>query len=209
MAPNNSPSTGHTARSVTRGIPIFGEILTAASKVTSTPPYHYITPTSFLLDRAKYLPNRAALCLSAVPQTVTSLCRENWQGQDARTYEDPPHEIELLPLQGVYQCTATTVAGVMNMIEKTLVRQVLVLRKGIGKPSANSAMATPEIGKKAGTLEMASGEAYGAQNDADDDEGGDGGAGNTKQRFRCKHLVPYGPNYDNYDTIWQLLGFYE
>ncbi|PWI66738.1 hypothetical protein PCL_04876 [Purpureocillium lilacinum] len=203
MTLNTFHLAGHSAKNVTLGIPRLREILMTASKDISTPAMS-LYPISELSsnDAEVFAKSISALRLG---QILDSASVEERVGKGkmyglAKVYNV---SLKFFPSAEYTKTYAIRVCDVMDTVERKLLRAILSLtKKEIKKRQAQATTATPEIGVKAGVVEMAAPEPEGeARGEDDDDDMGDDDATNSKQRANRSEAVSYGPNDDEDDAI--------
>lgn len=208
MTLNTFHLAGHSAKNVTLGIPRLREILMTASKDISTPAMSlYPVQELSSQDADIFAKSISVLPLGYVLDGVTveeKVGRGTMYGL-AKVYQI---KLNFFPSEEYTSTYAIRVADVMDTVEKKLLRTVLALvKKEIKKRTTQSTMATPDIGVKAGTVEMVSGETAlrdGGLEDGDDEDGDDD-ATNAKQRSNRNEAVSYGPNDDDDDAVQQAM----
>ncbi|KEY64139.1 hypothetical protein S7711_09699 [Stachybotrys chartarum IBT 7711] len=208
MTLNTFHLAGHSAKNVTLGIPRLREILMTASRAISTPAMSlYPIEELSSQDSEIFAKSISVLPLANVLDDVVveeKVGRGKMFGQ-AKIFHIKLNFFPLSEYSGTYAIGAS---DVMNAIEKKLLPALLTLtKKEIKKRASQSTMATPEIGVKAGVVEMAapvSDGGDGGANEDDDDEEGDDDATNAKQRSNRSEAVSYGPNDDEDDAVQHM-----
>lgn len=207
MTLNTFHLAGHSAKNVTLGIPRLREILMTASNHISTPSMSlYPIDEMSAEDAEKFAKSISSLPLSYVLDGVTveeRVGRGKMFGM-AKMYQV---QLKFFPSEEYKQTYNISVSDVLDAVERKLLRFLLTLmKKEIKKRQSQSTMATPEIGVKAGTVEMANPHAAAAAGEEeDDDDDGDDDATNAKQRANRSEAVSYGPNDDEDDTIQRAM----
>ncbi|KAK3490862.1 uncharacterized protein B0T23DRAFT_340533 [Neurospora hispaniola] len=209
MTLNTFHLAGHSAKNVTLGIPRLREILMTASAKISTPAMT-LYPNAELSDTdcERFAKSISILPLADVTKEVT--VREK-MGRGLGYPLAKLFEIRLrfFPSEEYCKTYAIEIADVLATVERKFVPLLGQLtKKEIKKKYKENSAATPEIGVKVGTVEMAApdGErAVGEDGDADDDDDGDDDATNAKNRANRHEAVSYGPNDDDDDAIQKSL----
>ncbi|KAK7403596.1 hypothetical protein QQX98_010648 [Neonectria punicea] len=204
MTLNTFHLAGHSAKNVTLGIPRLREILMTASNKISTPSMSLYPIDEMSTEDAEiFAKSISVLPLAFVLDDVTveeKVGRGKMFGM-AKIYQV---RMKFFPSDEYTKTYAIGISDVMDAIEKKLLRRLLTLvKKEIKKRQSQTTMATPEVGVKAGVVEMAAPNAEREVNlDDDDDDGeGDDDATNAKQRANRSEAVSYGPNDDEDDVI--------
>ncbi|KAH6877351.1 hypothetical protein B0T10DRAFT_566373 [Thelonectria olida] len=204
MTLNTFHLAGHSAKNVTLGIPRLREILMTASERISTPAMSLYPIDEMSSEDAEiFAKSISVLPLGFILDEVKveeKVGRGKMYGL-AKTYTV---QLTFFPSEEYTKTYAITISDVMDTIEKKLLRRLLsLIKKEIKKRQTQSTMATPEIGVKAGVVEMAGANAEREANpdDDDDDNEGDDDATNAKQRANRAEAVSYGPNDDEDDAI--------
>lgn len=204
MTLNTFHLAGHSAKNVTLGIPRLREILMTASNKISTPSMSlYPIDEMSSEDAEVFAKSISVLPLGFVLDNVhveERVGRGKMYGM-AKIYNV---RLNLFPSEEYTKTYAIGISDVLDAVERKLLRRLLALmKKEIKKRQSQSTMATPEIGVKAGTVEMAApnAEAELVGDDDDDDDEGDDDATNAKQRANRNEAVSYGPNDDDDDAI--------
>lgn len=208
MTLNTFHLAGHSAKNVTLGIPRLREILMTAARKPSTPSMTLYPNQELSDDEAEvFAKSISALPLSDILDSVAveeRVGRGKLYGQ-AKTYTI---KLKFFPSEEYSKTYAIGVSDVLDAVEKKLLRHVVsLIKREIKKRSAQATMATPEIGVKAGVVEVAAPEAAAERqaDDDDDDDEGDDDATNVKQRANRQEAVSYGPNDDDDDAIQQAM----
>ncbi|KAK4144126.1 uncharacterized protein C8A04DRAFT_28247 [Dichotomopilus funicola] len=206
MTLNTFHLAGHSAKNVTLGIPRLREILMTASSKISTPSMTLVLNEELSeQDGEQFAKSISVLPLAHV--TERAVVRER-VGRGIGHALAKSFEVRLRFFKSAeyVQMYAISVADVLNTVERKFIPLLCALtRKEIKKKQKENSAATPEIGKKAGVVEMApanaSREPGAGGDDDDDDEDGDDDATNAKQRANRSEAVSYGPNDDEDDEI--------
>lgn len=203
MTLNTFHLAGHSAKNVTLGIPRLREILMTASDRISTPSMSLYPIDEMTNEDAEIF----AKSISVLPlgYVLDSVKVEEKVGRGkvyglAKTYTV---RLNFFPSEEYTKTYAISISDVMGTIETKLLRRLVSLvKKEIKKRQSQTTAATPEIGVKAGAVEMAAPNAERDANpDDDDDDEGDDDATNVKQRANRNEAVSYGPNDDEDDAI--------
>ena len=203
MTLNTFHLAGHSAKNVTLGIPRLREILMTASKDISTPSMSlYPIEELSSKDAEVFAKSISVLRLGQIMDSVAveeSVDRGKIYGL-AKIYQI---KLKFFPSEEYSKTYAIGVSDILDTVERKLLRVLLSLvKKEIKKRQAQATTATPEIGVKAGVVEMAAPAAQAeARMDGDDDDAGDDDATNAKQRANRSEAVSYGPNDDDDDAV--------
>ena len=206
MTLNTFHLAGHSAKNVTLGIPRLREILMTASAKISTPSMTLV-PNEELstADCERFAKSISILPLADVTKEVSVKERvgKGYMLPLSKTFHIKIAFFESKLYEEEYAITKEDVLGTVE--RKFVPLLVSLVRKEIKKKSKDNslALAMPEIGTKAGTVEMAGPESAmpRGDDDDDDDEEGDGDATSAKQRANRTEAVSYGPNDDEDDAI--------
>jgi DNA-directed RNA polymerase I subunit RPA1 len=211
MTLNTFHLAGHSAKNVTLGIPRLREILMTASRSISTPSMT-LYPNGELSDDETeiFAKSISVLPLGYILDGVTveeSVGRGRMYGA-AKIFDI---QLRFFPASEYKNTYAVDVSDVMDAVEKKLLRLILSMtKKEVKKKASQSTTATPEIGVKAGVVEMAStnanGEGATRDDDDDDDDDGEDDATSSKRRANRSEAVSYGPNDDEDDAIQKEMG---
>ncbi|KAK2595112.1 hypothetical protein QQS21_007138 [Conoideocrella luteorostrata] len=206
MTLNTFHLAGHSANNVTQGIPRLREILMTASADISTPSMSLYPNSELSADDVE----RFAKSLSALPLSyiLDSVVVEERTGRGKNIGLAKVYKInfKFFPSQEYCQTYQVSISEVMDTIERRLLRQILSLAKAeVKMREAQATAATPQIGTKAGVVEMAAPQAVAEAGGDDDDDGdaGDDDHTNAKKRANRLEAVSYGPNDDADDEIQQ------
>ncbi|KAK0706639.1 hypothetical protein B0T26DRAFT_756117 [Lasiosphaeria miniovina] len=207
MTLNTFHLAGHSAKNVTLGIPRLREILMTASSNISTPSMTLVLNEELTPDEGE----RFAKSISVLPLshvTKEAVVRER-VGRGvalalAKTYQIRLRFFEAAEYKKTY---AIDVQDVLHTVEKKFLPLLnIMINKEVKKRGQETSSATPEIGVKAGVVEMApsggeNGGGRAGDDDGDDDEDDDGDATTAKQKANRSEAVSYGPNDDEDDAI--------
>ncbi|TIC97718.1 DNA-directed RNA polymerase I subunit rpa1 [Colletotrichum higginsianum] len=209
MTLNTFHLAGHSAKNVTLGIPRLREILMTASRSISTPAM--TLPLHEELSAAKgevFAKSISVLPLADVLDTATVNERvgKGSNGALAKFYDV---RLNFFPADEYTKAYAIDTSDVLDTIEKRFLDHLLkIMGREIKKHRSYSTSATPNVGVKAGVVEMATSNsdarAINDDYDADDDDG-DGDATNAKNKANREEAVSYGPNDDEDDAIQRLM----
>ena len=206
MTLNTFHLAGHSANNVTQGIPRLREILMTATEDVSTPAMTLYPHKELSTEDV----DRFAKSLTALPlsHVLDSVVVEERTGRGkiyglAKMYQI---KFKFFPANEYLETHHAKISEVMDTVAKKLMRHILTLVKSeVKKRAAHATTATPEIGVKAGVVEMAapgaSAEVGGDDDDNDGDAGDDDDHTNAKQRANRAEAVSYGPNDDADDEI--------
>ncbi|OLN92167.1 DNA-directed RNA polymerase I subunit [Colletotrichum chlorophyti] len=204
MTLNTFHLAGHSAKNVTLGIPRLREILMTASRTISTPAMTlHLHEELSAADGEVFAKSISVLPLADVLDTATVNERidKGINGALAKLYDV---RLNFFPAKEYTKAYAIETSDVLDTIEKRFLDYLLrMMTREIKKRRSDSSAATPEVGAKAGVVEMATGngEARAAGEDDDEDEDGDGDATSAKQKANREEAVSYGPNDDEDDAI--------
>ncbi|KAL7780875.1 beta and beta-prime subunits of DNA dependent RNA-polymerase [Trichoderma afarasin] len=205
MTLNTFHLAGHSAKNVTLGIPRLREILMTASKTISTPAMT-LYPNAELSEEDTEIFTKSISVLR-MSQVLDGVTVEEMVGKGklrglAKIYKI---KLKFFPAAEYSTTYAVTVSDIMGTVEKKLLRTILsIMKREVKKRQSQSTMATPEIGVKAGVVEMARPEGAaegGRDDDDDDDDEDDDDATGAKKRANRSEAVSYGPNDDDDDAI--------
>jgi len=210
MTLNTFHLAGHAAKNVTQGIPRLREILMTASANISTPTMRLVlNPELSREDGEKFSKSISMLPLSHVLDTVT--VRER-SGKGVGHSSAKMYDIRLrfFPSAEYMSSYAAGVGDVLGAVERRLLPALrrLIDRETWQRRASKSSAAVPDVGSKAGVVEMANDTTHSDagqmrdEDDGDDDvDGGDGDATSAKQRANRSEAVSYGPNDEEDDAI--------
>ncbi|KAK3191831.1 hypothetical protein K4F52_002257 [Lecanicillium sp. MT-2017a] len=211
MTLNTFHLAGHSAKNVTLGIPRLREILMTASRSISTPSMTLHPIKELSSDETEiFAKSISVLPLGYILDGVTveeSVGHGKMYGV-AKIFDI---RLRFFPASEYKNTYAINISDVMDAVEKKLLRLILSMtKKEVKKKASQSTTATPEIGVKAGVVEMAStnatGEGAARDDDDDDDDDGDDDATSNKRRANRSEAVSYGPNDDDDDAIQKEMG---
>ena len=214
MTLNTFHLAGHSAKNVTLGIPRLREILMTASANISTPAMTLVLNGELSADDGE----RFAKAISVLPlsHVLDKVSVSERVGKGIRYALAKIFRIRLKFFDSHEYTEAynISISDVLDTVEKKFLSQLhQAIRKEIKKKSSDVTPATPEVGIKSGTIEMADpsrevgGVGHGDNEDGDEeeDDGGDGDATNAKQRANRGEEASYGPNDEEDDAIQQRL----
>lgn len=214
MTLNTFHLAGHSAKNVTLGIPRLREILMTASANISTPAMTLVLNEELSADDGeKFAKAISVLPLSHVLESA-SVSERVGKGIGYALAKIFRIRLRFFPSREYTETYNIGISDVLDTVEKKFLSQLhQVVKKEIKKKSSGVTSATPEVGMKSGTIEMADpsrevGGPTGGDNedgDDDDDDGGDGDATTAKQRANRGEEASYGPNDDEDDAIQQRL----
>lgn len=211
MTLNTFHLAGHSAKNVTLGIPRLREILMTASAHISTPSMTLVLNEELSVDDGeKFAKAISVLPLSHVVDSA-SVSERVGKGIGYALAKIFRIRLRFFPSHEYTEAYNIGIADVLDTVEKKLISQLqLMIKRDIKKKSSGTNAATPEVGVKSGTIEMADGPREvggpaGGDDDLDEDDDGDDDATNAKQRANRSQVVSYGPNDDEDDAIQQRL----
>ncbi|OTA95759.1 hypothetical protein M434DRAFT_393403 [Hypoxylon sp. CO27-5] len=208
MTLNTFHLAGHSAKNVTLGIPRLREILMTASDHISTPSMTLLLNEELSEeDGETFAKAISILPLSHVLDKATVKERVG-KGIGYRLAKMFDIRLEFFPSDEYTKTYAISIPDVLETLEiKFLPVLERLIKKEIKAKSAQEGGAVPEVGVKAGVVEMASGnpDAVARDEDDDDDDGDDDDATNAKQRANRSQAVSYGANDDEDDEIQRRL----
>ncbi|KAI0137542.1 DNA-directed RNA polymerase I subunit RPA1 [Xylariales sp. AK1849] len=209
MTLNTFHLAGHSAKNVTLGIPRLREILMTASDHISTPAMTLLLNEDLPEHaRAQFAKAISELPLSHVTDSVTIKERVG-KGAGYRLAKIFDVRIEFFQSTDYVDTYAIKKADVLGVVEtKFLDRLEKQIKKEIKTRADKDSGARPEVGVKAGNVEMAAPDAerVGDVDEDEDGEEGDDDATNAKQRANRSEAVSYGPNDEDDDEIQRRLG---
>lgn len=205
MTLNTFHLAGHSARNVTQGIPRLREILMTATRDVATPAMTLQPLKTVSSDEVENFTKKlSALPFSHVLDSV-SVQERVGRGKiygSAKTYNI---SFKFFPSKEYSPMYAVEVSDIMDTVEKKVLRKILSLTKAEIKKKTQATKAVPDIGVKAGVVEMATGDGEnprdGDEDGDGDDDDGDNDATNARQRSKRDQAVSYGPNDDDDDAI--------
>jgi len=208
MTLNTFHLAGHSAKNVTLGIPRLREILMTASARISTPAMTLVVNEELSVEDAeKFAKSISALALMHV--TNEAVVREEvGRGLGLPVAKKFHIRLRFFEAEEYTKMYAITIHDVLNTVERKFIPLLCSLtKKEIKKKLKEHSAATPEIGVKVGTVEMAPTGAEresGGDEDDDDDDVDDDATGAALKAKRSE-AVSYGPNDDDDDAIQQQL----
>jgi DNA-directed RNA polymerase I subunit RPA1 len=207
MTLNTFHLAGHSAKNVTLGIPRLREILMTASDHISTPAMTLVVHAELGSEKLeRFAKAISELPLSHVTDKVTVKERVG-KGAGyrlAKTFDVRLQFFKSTDYTETYGIKKSDVLGVVST--KFLDRLERQIRKEIKTRGDKDNDARPEVGVKAGNVEVAAPDAERIRDeDDDDDDDGDDDATNAKQRANRAEAVSYGPNVEHDDEIQQRL----
>lgn len=210
MTLNTFHLAGHSAKNVTLGIPRLREILMTASADISTPSMTLVLNEELTEDDGeKFAKAISVLPLSHVTDkaTVSERVGKGIAYSLAKIFRI---RLRFFPASEYTETYNITMSDVLDTVEKKFLGQLQALiKKEIKKKSNNASSATPEVGAKVGTIEIADpareARRSGGDEDDDDDDDGDDDATNAKQRANRNEAASYGPNDEEDDAIQRRL----
>ncbi|KAI0378411.1 beta and beta-prime subunits of DNA dependent RNA-polymerase [Hypomontagnella monticulosa] len=208
MTLNTFHLAGHSAKNVTLGIPRLREILMTASDHISTPSMTLLLNEELSeADGETFAKAISILPLSHVLNKVIVKERVG-KGVGYRLAKMFDIRLEFFPSDEYTKTYAISTSDVLDALEnKFLFVLERLIKKEIKTKSEREGAAVPEIGVKAGVVEVASGnpDAPARDEDDDDDDDDDDDATNAKQRANRSQAVSYGANDDDDDEIQRRL----
>ncbi|KAI1104433.1 beta and beta-prime subunits of DNA dependent RNA-polymerase [Jackrogersella minutella] len=208
MTLNTFHLAGHSAKNVTLGIPRLREILMTASDHISTPSMTLLLNEELSEeDGETFAKAISILPLSHVLNKATVKERVG-KGIGHRLAKMFDIHLEFFPSPEYTTTYAISISDVLNTLEiKFLPMLERLIKREIKAKTDREGGAVPEVGVKAGVVEMASGNPDAAPRDEedDDDDDDDDDATNAKQRANRSQAVSYGANDDEDDEIQQQL----
>lgn len=214
MTLNTFHLAGHSAKNVTLGIPRLREILMTASANISTPSMTLVLNEELSEDDGeKFAKAISVLPLSHVLDHA-SVKESVGKGIGYPLAKIFRIHLRFFPSKEYTEAYNISIGDVLDTVERKFLDQLkLLIKKEIKKKEKSASAATPEVGVKSGTIEMADparegGGRRGGGGDDDDDDGDDDGdddATNAKQRANRGEATSYGPNDDEDDAIQRRL----
>ncbi|KAL1842584.1 hypothetical protein VTJ49DRAFT_4764 [Mycothermus thermophilus] len=211
MTLNTFHLAGHSSKNVTLGIPRLREILMTASANISTPSMTLVLNEELSEEDGE----RFAKSISVLPLahvTKEAVVRERvGRGIGYALAKSFEIRLRFFEADEYVKMYAIDIADVLGTVERKFIPLLCRLaRKEIKKKQSNQGnAATPEVGVKAGVVEMASGgdseRAPAGGEDDDDDDDGDDDATAAKRRANRSEAVSYGPNDEEDDEIQRQL----
>lgn len=213
MTLNTFHLAGHSAKNVTLGIPRLREILMTASAHISTPSMTLVLNEELTEDDGeKFAKAISVLPLSHVLDHA-SVKESVGKGIGYPLAKIFRIHLRFFPSKEYTETYNIKVSDVLDTVERKLLGQLqLMIKKEIKKKKNSATAATPEVGVKSGTIEMADPTREGGgrrggddDDDDDDDDLGDDDATNAKQRANRGEAASYGPNDDEDDAVQRRL----
>ncbi|CAN8103810.1 unnamed protein product [Discula destructiva] len=212
MTLNTFHLAGHSAKNVTLGIPRLREILMTASAHISTPSMTLVLNEELTdEDGEKFAKAISVLPLSHVLDHA-SVKESVGKGIGYPLAKMFRIHLRFFPSREYTETYNIKISDVLDTVERNFLGQLqLLTKKEIKKKTSSASAATPEVGVKSGTIEMADaareggGRAGGDDDDDDDDDDGDNDATNAKQKANRGEAASYGPNDDEDDAIQHRL----
>lgn len=214
MTLNTFHLAGHSAKNVTLGIPRLREILMTASANISTPAMTLVLNEELSADDGE----RFAKAISVLPLShvldKVSVSERVGKGIGYALAKVFRIRLKFFPSHEYTEAYNISISDVLDTVENKFLSQLARdIKKEIKKKSSGVTSATPVVGIKSGTIEMADpsrevdGPAGGDNEDGDDDDddGGDGDATSAKRRANRGEEASYGPNDDEDDAIQQRM----
>lgn len=215
MTLNTFHLAGHSAKNVTLGIPRLREILMTASANISTPAMTLVLNEELSADDGE----RFAKAISVLPLShvldKVSVSERVGKGIGYALAKVFRIRLKFFPSREYTEAYNIRISDVLDTVENKFLSQLARdIKREIKKKSSGVTSATPVVGIKSGTIEMADpsrevdGPAGGDNEDGDDDDdddGGDGDATTAKRRANRGEEASYGPNDDEDDAIQQRL----
>ncbi|KAH8194787.1 hypothetical protein TruAng_011052 [Truncatella angustata] len=203
MTLNTFHLAGHSAKNVTLGIPRLREILMTASDHISTPAMTLIVNAELGHEKLeRFAKAISELPLSHVTDKVTVRERlgKGAGYRIAKIFDVRLQFFKSADYTETYNIKKSDVLGVVST--KFMDRLEKQIRKEIKTRGDKDNGARPEVGVKAGNVEMAAPDAERIRDeDDDDDDDGDNDAYAAKQRANRGEEVSYGPNDEDDDEI--------
>lgn len=197
MTLNTFHLAGHSAKNVTLGIPRLREILMTASKAISTPAMS-LYPISEMSEQQVEVFSKS---ISVLPlgHILDSIEVQEKVGRGKMWNVAKSYSVKLnfFASEEYTNTYAISVSDVMDTVEKKFMYQLTnLVKKDIKRKESMATTSTPEVGVKAGEVEMASTSATGGRgsrrNDEDDEDDDDDDATGDKQRANRGEEVSYG-----------------
>ncbi|EHA48179.1 DNA-directed RNA polymerase I subunit RPA1 [Pyricularia oryzae 70-15] len=203
MTLNTFHLAGHSAKNVTLGIPRLRELLMTASSKISTPSMTLILNEEMSpADGEKFAKAISMLPLSHVVDKATVFERvgTSINHKLAKMFDV---RLRFFPSAEYTKTYAITTSDVLNTVETKFMSTLRrLVAKEIKTKGSKESAATPVIGEKVGTVEMAAPASENGPRDEDDDSDEDeGDATADKQKANRSEAVSYGPNDDDDDVI--------
>lgn len=208
MTLNTFHLAGHSAKNVTLGIPRLREILMTASDHISTPAMTLVVNQELGHEKLQ----RFAKAISELPLahvtdkvTVKERIGKGAGYRLAKIFDVRLQFFKVKDYSETYNIKKSDVLGVVSTT--FLDRLEKQIRKEIKTRGDKDSGARPEVGAKAGDVEMAAPDVERVVNEDDDDgdDDGDDDATNAKSRANRAEAVSYGPNDEDDDAIQQRM----
>lgn len=207
MTLNTFHLAGHSAKNVTLGIPRLREILMTASKAISTPAMS-LYPISEM-DQSAVEVFAKSISVLPLSYVLDSIEVEEKVGRGKMYNVAKSFNVQLnFFASEEYKATyAIGVSDVMQTVEKKFMNALVALiKRDIKKKTDLVNTATPEIGVKAGEVEMAStSNAARRGRDDDDDDDDDDDATGDKQRANRGEEASYGAMDDDDQAVQRAM----
>ncbi|KAL7624443.1 hypothetical protein AAE478_006008 [Parahypoxylon ruwenzoriense] len=205
MTLNTFHLAGHSAKNVTLGIPRLREILMTASDRISTPSMTLVLNEELSeADGERFAKAISILPLSHVLDKATVKERVG-KGIGYRLAKMFDIHLKFFPSEEYSKTYAIGIPDVLDTLEVKFLPQLeRMVKKEIKEKVNREGGSVPEVGVKAGVVEMASANSGAVTRDEDeddDDEDDDDDATNVKQRANREQAVSYGANDDEDDEI--------
>lgn len=212
MTLNTFHLAGHSAKNVTLGIPRLREILMTASAHISTPSMTLVLNEELSEeDGEKFAKAISILPLSHVVDHA-SVKESVGKGISYPLAKIFRIHLKFFPSKEYTETYNISICDVLDTVERQLLKRLeTMIKKEIHKKTSSANAATPEVGVKSGTIEMADptreggGRGGGDDDEEDDDDDGDDDATNAKQRANRGEAASYGPNDEEDDAIQRRL----
>lgn len=211
MTLNTFHLAGHSAKNVTLGIPRLREILMTASAHISTPAMTLVLNEELSEEHGE----RFAKAISILPLSHVvdhaSVKESVGKGIGYPLAKIFRIHLKFFPSSEYTETYNINISDVLDTVERKLLEKLEnMIKKEIKKKSSSANAATPEVGVKSGTVEVADparqgGGRRGDDDEDDDDDDGDDDATNAKQRANRGEAASYGPNDEEDDAIQRRL----
>ncbi|ROW06451.1 hypothetical protein VMCG_04468 [Cytospora schulzeri] len=208
MTLNTFHLAGHSAKNVTLGIPRLREILMTASAHISTPSMTLVLNEELSEDDGeKFAKAISVLPLSHVVDSA-SVSERVGKGIGYALAKIFRIRLRFFPSHEYTEAYNIGIADVLDTVEKKLISQLqLMIKRDIKKKSSGANAATPEVGVKSGTVEMADGPREvggfggspspraapkdGADEDEDSDSDGEGKSRESRVKEKNPHVTQF------------------
>lgn len=210
MTLNTFHLAGHSAKNVTLGIPRLREILMTASKAISTPAMSLYPIKEMSEEQVEiFSKSISVLPLSYVLDNI-EVQEKVGKGKMYSVSKSFNVKLNFFTSDEYTKTYAISVSDVMDTLEQKLMYQLTTLvKRDIKKKGSMATSSTPEVGVKAGEVEMASASATtgrgGRRNDEDDEDEDDDDATGDKQRANRGEEVSYGAMDDEDAAVQKLM----